>query len=62
LIENVCVGTSKSIPSQQRRGAILALGMFAIAKPEIISSRMDEVLRIGLGPHGKVGFIVLRFE
>lgn len=47
--------TSKPIDKAQRRGAIIILGMLAIAKREIVTERVDTLLRIGLGPLGQVG-------
>ena len=46
--------TRANIPKAQRRGAIIILGMLAKAKTEIVSEKVDLVLRIGLGPYGKV--------
>ncbi|KAK9712483.1 condensin complex non-SMC subunit Cnd1, variant 2 [Basidiobolus ranarum] len=45
--------TRKEIPSVQRRGAIIILGMLGKAKREIISERIDLLLKIGLGDYGK---------
>jgi condensin complex subunit 1 len=47
-------GTDKGIPKFQRRGAIIVLGMFAAPKPEVVAEHVDILLKIGLGPHGKV--------
>ncbi|KAL0080987.1 non-SMC mitotic condensation complex subunit 1-domain-containing protein [Phycomyces blakesleeanus] len=41
------------IPKAQRRGAIIILGMLAKAKTEIVTEKVDLLLRIGLGPLGK---------
>ena len=46
--------SSKDIPKEQRRGAIIVLGMLATAKPEVASAHLDLLLKIGLGQHGKV--------
>ena len=46
--------TSKPIDKAQRRGAIIILGMLAIAKREIVTERVDTLLKIGLGPLGQV--------
>lgn len=55
-------GTSKDIPKHQRRGAILVLGMLAAAKPEMISEHIDLLLKIGLGPHGKVSMVAMHIH
>lgn len=43
------------MPKPQRRGAIIILGMLALAKRSVVTDRVDTLLRIGLGPFGKVG-------
>jgi hypothetical protein len=48
-------GTDKTIPKFQRRGAIIVLAMFAKPKPDVIADHVETLLKIGLGPHGKVG-------
>jgi hypothetical protein len=52
-------GAEREIPRYQRRGAIIVLGMFALAKREIVIERTETLLRIGLGPHGKVNYVTL---
>jgi condensin complex subunit 1 len=47
-------GTEQEIPKAQRQGAIIMLGMLAIAKKEVVTERVDALLRIGLGPFGMV--------
>ena len=48
------IGVDKDIPRMQRRGAIIVLGMLALAKREIVTERVDTLLKIGLGNLGKV--------
>ena len=48
------LGTPKEIPRFQRRGAIIVLAMFAAPKPEVVAEHVETLLKIGLGPHGKV--------
>jgi len=48
------LGTDKDISRQQRRGAIIILGMIAGAKRQIVTDRVDTLLKVGLGPRGKV--------
>lgn len=49
--------TSKS----QRRGAIIVLGMLALADPNIIKNEMDTCLRIGLGELGRRDLVLARY-
>ncbi|KIJ36936.1 hypothetical protein M422DRAFT_178703 [Sphaerobolus stellatus SS14] len=49
--------SDKSLPKEQRRGTILILGMMATAKRGIVSDRVEVLLKVGLGPFGKVGSI-----
>ncbi|KAG0259844.1 Condensin complex subunit [Actinomortierella ambigua] len=51
----------REIPHQQRRGAIIILGMLAKAKPEIVSQKIDVLLRIGLGKHGRTDLALARY-
>lgn len=43
----------QDISKNQRRGAIIVLGMLAMAEPDIIVKEMGTMLRIGLGGHGR---------
>ncbi|KAL1311517.1 hypothetical protein AAFC00_001639 [Neodothiora populina] len=43
----------KEISKNQRRGAIIVLGMLALADPEIIVKEMEVCLHIGLGAYGR---------
>ena len=43
----------KEISKNQRRGAIVVLGMLALANPEIVLREMETMLRIGLGSLGR---------
>ncbi|KAF2876692.1 armadillo-type protein [Massariosphaeria phaeospora] len=43
----------KTISRNQRRGAIIVLGMLALAVPDIIVQEMETCLRIGLGELGR---------
>ncbi|KAF2765279.1 chromosome condensation complex Condensin, subunit D2 [Teratosphaeria nubilosa] len=51
----------KEISRQQRRGAIIVLGMIALADPEIIVKEMEICLRIGLGAIGRKDLILSRY-
>lgn len=46
--------TKGRIQKSQRRGAIIILGMLAKAKTKIVSEKIDLMLKIGLGPLGKM--------
>lgn len=43
----------QEISKNQRRGAIIVLGMLALAEPDIVVKEMGTMLRIGLGGHGR---------
>lgn len=47
-------GSTKPLPAYQRRGAIIILGMLALAKRSVVEEKVDVLLQIGLGKHGKV--------
>ncbi|KAG8948308.1 Condensin complex subunit, partial [Tulasnella sp. 419] len=51
----------KEIPRCQRRGAIIILGMIALAKKEVVTERLETLLRIGLGPLGKADLVLARY-
>lgn len=47
-------GSDKPLPRQQRRGAIIIIGMLALAKRSVVTDRVDTLLKVGLGPLGRV--------
>lgn len=51
----------KEISKNQRRGAIIVLGMLALAQPSIIVQEMETCLRIGLGELGRRDFGLARY-
>ncbi|KAK5169012.1 condensin complex non-SMC subunit Cnd1 [Saxophila tyrrhenica] len=51
----------KEISKQQRRGAIIILGMLALADPDIIVREMETCLRIGLGTLGRRDLVLARY-
>ncbi|WPH00516.1 putative subunit of condensin protein complex [Acrodontium crateriforme] len=51
----------KEISKQQRRGAIIVLGMLALADQEIIVKEMETCLRIGLGAIGRKDLVLARY-
>ncbi|KAJ9105989.1 hypothetical protein QFC19_003324 [Naganishia cerealis] len=54
-------GTERDIPRAQRRGAIIILGMLARAKREIMTERVETLLKTGLGPLGKADLVLARY-
>lgn len=48
------VGSGRPLPKCQRQGAIIILGMLALAKRNIVSERVDTLVKVGLGHLGKV--------
>jgi condensin complex subunit 1 len=48
------IGTSKNIPNTQRRGAIMILGMLAVADKTILESHIETMLKVGFGKIGSV--------
>ncbi|KAG8732139.1 Condensin complex subunit, partial [Ceratobasidium sp. 414] len=51
----------KDILKAQRRGAIVILGMIAVARREVVTERIDTLLNIGLGPFGKADLVLARY-
>jgi condensin complex subunit 1 len=51
----------KEISKTQRRGAIIVLGMLALADPDIVAREVDTLLRIGLGQFGKADLELARY-
>jgi condensin complex subunit 1 len=47
-------GTEQAIPKPQRQGAIIILGMLALARREVVTEKVDSLLKIGLGQNGMV--------
>ena len=51
----------KEISKTQRRGAIIIIGMLALGDPDIVAREVDTLLRIGLGPYGKMDLELARY-
>lgn len=51
----------KEISKNQRRGAIIVLGMLGLADPEVIVKEMEICLRIGLGSLGRADLGLARY-
>lgn len=54
-------GVNKDISKAQRRGAIIVLGMIAVADPNMVVKETDTMLRVGLGPLGRADLMLARF-
>lgn len=53
--------TEQEIPKAQRQGAIIILGMLAIAKRDVVTERVDSLLKVGLGHHGQNDLVLARY-
>jgi condensin complex subunit 1 len=51
----------RAISKQQRRGAIIILGMLALADQDIVVKEMETCLRIGLGAIGRKDLVLARY-
>ena len=51
----------KEISRTQRRGAIVVLGMLAVADPDIVVKEVETMLRIGLGSLGRTDLQLARY-
>ncbi|KAF2101886.1 hypothetical protein NA57DRAFT_64548 [Rhizodiscina lignyota] len=51
----------KEISKNQRRGAIIVLGMLALADPDIVVKEMETCLRVGLGELGRKDLNLARY-
>ncbi|KAL8844282.1 MAG: hypothetical protein Q9176_001192 [Flavoplaca citrina] len=51
----------QEISKNQRRGAIIVLGMLAQAEPDIVIKEMGTMLRIGLGPLGQTDLALAKY-
>lgn len=48
-------GSDRPLPKRQRHGAVLILGMLALARRNIVADRAEVLMRVGLGKRGQVG-------
>ncbi|WVR03312.1 hypothetical protein IAU60_000303 [Kwoniella sp. DSM 27419] len=53
--------TDQEIPQLQRQGAIIILGMLALAKREVVTERVESLLKIGLGSLGMHDLVLARY-
>jgi condensin complex subunit 1 len=42
-------GSDRPLPKPQRQGAIIILGMLALARRSVVTERVDTLLKVGLG-------------
>lgn len=47
-------GSERPLPKMQRRGAVIILGMLALARRGVVADRVEVLVKIGLGNLGKV--------
>ena len=52
----------RDISKKQRRGAIIVLGMLALAEPEIVVKELETILRIGLGQLGRGDLALAKYS
>ncbi|KAH9963997.1 non-SMC mitotic condensation complex subunit 1-domain-containing protein [Lactifluus volemus] len=53
--------SERPLPKQQRRGAMIIIGMLALARRSVVQDRVDVLLKIGLGPVGKADLILAKY-
>ncbi|TFY76678.1 hypothetical protein EWM64_g7334 [Hericium alpestre] len=53
--------SERPLPKQQRRGAIIILGMLALARRSVVADRVETLLKIGLGPLGKSDLTLAKY-
>ncbi|KAI4260919.1 MAG: hypothetical protein LQ352_000074 [Teloschistes flavicans] len=51
----------QDISKNQRRGAIIVLGMLGMAEPDIVVREVGTILRIGLGPLGRADLALAKY-
>ncbi|KAE8375314.1 armadillo-type protein [Aspergillus bertholletiae] len=51
----------KEISKTQRRGAIIVLGMLALADPDVVIKEIEVMLRIGLGSLGRADLVLAKY-
>ncbi|KAI0063924.1 hypothetical protein BV25DRAFT_1906937 [Artomyces pyxidatus] len=53
--------SERPLPKPQRRGAIIILGMLALARRSVVTDRVEVLLKIGLGAQGKADLILAKY-
>ncbi|PPQ81973.1 hypothetical protein CVT25_014624 [Psilocybe cyanescens] len=54
-------GKEKHLPKPQRRGAIMIIGMLALSDQNILTEKVEVMLKVGLGPLGKTDPTLARY-
>ena len=52
------IASERSLPRQQRRGAVIILGMLALARRSVVADRADVLMKVGLGKLGEVRVLI----
>ncbi|KAI0795346.1 non-SMC mitotic condensation complex subunit 1-domain-containing protein [Irpex lacteus] len=53
--------SERPLPRAQRRGAVIILGMLALARRSVVADRADVLMRIGLGKLGQADLTLARY-
>ncbi|KAH9858536.1 non-SMC mitotic condensation complex subunit 1-domain-containing protein [Lenzites betulinus] len=53
--------SSRPLPRAQRRGAVIILGMLALAKRNVVADRVETLVKVGLGDLGKADLTLARY-
>ena len=54
-------GVNKEISRAQRRGAMIVLGMIALADPNVVIKETEAMMRVGLGPLGRSDLTLAKY-
>ncbi|KAG9221591.1 hypothetical protein CCMSSC00406_0007230 [Pleurotus cornucopiae] len=54
--------STQNLPNAQRRGAIIVLGMVALAKRSVVTDHVDTILKVGFGRLGKLDLTLARYS
>ncbi|CDO69101.1 hypothetical protein BN946_scf185042.g3 [Trametes cinnabarina] len=53
--------SERPLPRAQRRGAVIILGMLALAKRSVVADRKETLVKVGLGDRGKTDLTLARY-
>ncbi|KAI0641280.1 non-SMC mitotic condensation complex subunit 1-domain-containing protein [Trametes meyenii] len=53
--------SERPLPRAQRRGAVIILGMLALAKRSVVADRVETLVKVGLGDRGKSDLTLARY-
>ncbi|KAH9836066.1 non-SMC mitotic condensation complex subunit 1-domain-containing protein [Rhodofomes roseus] len=54
-------GSERPLPKQQRRGAVIILGMLALARRSVVADRVETLVRVGLGKLGMADLTLAKY-